>query len=235
MKYFVMAFTCLSLCIGSIAHAERTIQLTLTNTINFRGQVNQQSILYVIEEIEKLKKLRASPNTPIYIVLDTPGGEVLTGLALVKEIKKTPNVIFIMYHAESMGSFMPQFLDRPRLMVSEGKIFMHQIRSLLPPMTLEQLEMYIAQERNFQFWFYDKVSDRMDTDPQSLVDILRKEQEFNAIEALHMNMIDESVKITCSKMLTSARMTINKVDAVGKVVSSQRFSKCPLIRGQIIE
>lgn len=106
----------------------RQILLTKHNTVTFRGPVDVNSVQMAIIELEVLNIERKLKTDPIYLVLDTPGGDVDAARDLAKAIEDIPNAYFIMLDAYSAGAFMPQFTtDRKRLVADKAHVMVHRM------------------------------------------------------------------------------------------------------------
>jgi ATP-dependent protease ClpP protease subunit len=120
----------LVLCFGLIANA-KTIQLNTTNTVNFRGPVEWDSVTKVKMELYKKLKERGKKHYPIYIVLDSPGGSIAAGEAFIEFAKMYSNVHTISIFSASMASAIVEALPGKRYVLSTGVFMFHRARGLL--------------------------------------------------------------------------------------------------------
>ncbi len=236
MKSFLIAIMlAVSVLVAHPAYPKtmRTIDLRIDNCIVFRGEVREGTVKAVIDRLDHLVKLLGSNEMPIFIVLDTPGGNVDYGMELVKYVSEIPNVYFVAFVAGSMGAFMPQFLDRPRYMVKQGYMLMHEITFNCGPRHLADLQLCAEQATNEDMIFSLTVSMRMKIDLSTYHSFLRLDKWINSTEALEKNMIDEVVEIKCSKKLKDARISVKEYDRKGNILETLIYSQCPLIRNPI--
>src|SRR4051812_1505331 len=88
------------------AHKGTTIVLTRKNTLVLNTQVNSESVGRIIKEaraLDKQPKLTRN-DAPIYLFLNTPGGEVETGIQMIDALNSLNRPIHtVTLFAASMG------------------------------------------------------------------------------------------------------------------------------------
>ena len=113
--------------ISSAALAEQ-ISLTPQNTLVMRGEVTEQSMAEASKQLLALHTQRGSEQYKIYIVLDTPGGEVDSGNSFIEFAQQIPNVETVTMFAASMGSAIVQGLPGKRHITASGTQMFHRAR-----------------------------------------------------------------------------------------------------------
>ena len=99
---------------------------------NFWGDVNEDSCKDAIAKLDKLD--RRFPAKPLTIILNTPGGDVTSGLALYDHIqslrsqKKHHITIVVHGWAASMGGILLQAADR-RVVGAQCQVLIHEVHS----------------------------------------------------------------------------------------------------------
>jgi len=102
------------------------IILTKDNTVAFFGEVNQTTVNEVVSDVKKLNSTLPSGD-PIYLVLNTPGGEVETGLELISFLNSLNRPVHtITLFAASMGFQFVQNLGK-RYILEYGTLMSHKV------------------------------------------------------------------------------------------------------------
>ena len=91
------------------------ILLTPDNTVTIRGEINEKSIGSAQLKLAELNALRGSRIYPIYLVLDSPGGDINSGLSFIEYAKTIPNLHTVNLFAASMASAIQQALPGKRI------------------------------------------------------------------------------------------------------------------------
>ncbi|MEZ0209219.1 MAG: ATP-dependent Clp protease proteolytic subunit, partial [Candidatus Paceibacterota bacterium] len=113
---------------AAISNAQEIVKLGTANTVNFRGVVNDEMAQGAALELLRLNKLRGDKDYPIYIVMDTPGGNIDSGEAFIEIAKSIPNVKTITLFAASMGSAVVEALPGERLILDSGILMFHRAK-----------------------------------------------------------------------------------------------------------
>ena len=107
MKFLTVLAT---LLIASPLLASDQVKLTLKNTVVYRGEVNAESALDVTLKLTKLIIKRGSQDYPIYLVMDSPGGNIYVGEQFIQFAKLVSNLKTISIFAASMASSIVEAL-----------------------------------------------------------------------------------------------------------------------------
>lgn len=119
---------------------ESVIVLTSSNTVVLAQVVDGESVGRVLEEAKKLDEksegvfatamshMRGnSKNGPIYLFLNTPGGEIQSGLELVEGLNHLRRPVYsVTAFAASMGMQIVQLLNGDRLIMDHGVLMSHR-------------------------------------------------------------------------------------------------------------
>lgn len=102
-----------------------TSYLLKEHIISFFGEVTSESVENLMMQI--LWCASNDPKKPIHLYINTPGGEVLSGLALYETMKSVPNEIYgyVIGLAASMGSIIISACDK-RFIGEFGQVMIHQ-------------------------------------------------------------------------------------------------------------
>lgn len=224
MKLFLIVLALFS----SVANADlRTIVLSPSNTITLRGAVDDRSVSKAQSEFIELLKKRGA-NTPIYIVLDTPGGSVVAGESLIEFLSGFSNVHTITIFAASMGSSIVQALPGKRLMLRNGVQMFHRASIGMPPTEMEKvksiLDFYMQMVRDME----ERSSKRIGISLPVYQAKVADEWWLTAKQAIKENVADEIVKVRCTPSLINKAEEVEYQTFFGSVVIT--YSGCPLLQ-----
>lgn len=208
----------------------RIIVLREDNTISLRTAVTKESVAKVeIEAYAKSSNLSASE--PLYLVLDTPGGDVTAGRALMDSLKslnrKVPTITLF---AASMGFHLAQNMD-DRLITPSGTLMSHRIRiggldGQIPGEATTRLNAITRTSTIMD----EIVATRVGMDLNDYQELIRDEYWVEGSDAVAYHMADEVVLPRCSpEMLRPIQQSVQTL--FGGVVLT--MSACPLISGPI--
>lgn len=112
--------------------AETALKQEVLPIYQFWGEVSEDSCKDAIAKLDKLD--RRFPGQPLTIILNTPGGDVTSGLALYDHIqslrtrKKHHITIIVHGWAASMGGILLQAADK-RIVGAQCQVLIHEVRS----------------------------------------------------------------------------------------------------------
>lgn len=202
------------------------LTLGKSNTIVFRDIVTAQSMGSL--ERQLLAMSHELPiSTPIYIVLETPGGDVDAGLQMVDMAKALPQEIkTITLFSASMGFHIVQSLGE-RLITPSGTLMSHRV-------SIEGLSGSIPGEAVVRLNKIIKQSAEMDSSAAKRIGLSFKDYQalvhdeywISGPDAVTDHMADKVVYISCAKDLTGT-YTQNIPTLLGTV--SVQWSRCPAI------
>ncbi len=126
MKKLVVALLLLT---PAFASAETPlIKLKKSNTLSLNGEVTQQSAGILMKEARQMDQTLFSSDDPIYLILNTPGGDVEAGIALAEFLNGLHRPVeTITIFAASMGFQIAQQL-KERHIVRYGTLMSHRAR-----------------------------------------------------------------------------------------------------------
>jgi ATP-dependent protease ClpP protease subunit len=225
MFKFILAASLLAAVFQSKAE---TIILTENNSVLFNQSVTQD---YASKKtLEILAK--AAKTSPIYLVLDTPGGSVISGLQFVDAIKASgAKVHTITIFAASMGYQIVQELGT-RYIIESGTLMSH--RGSVSGMS-GQIPGELTSRINFLQSLLDGMSERASkrvgmSKPDYDAAIVNELWSYGK-NAVDTNQADKIANVRCSKELLAGQTT-QKVNTIFGQVNLV-FSKCPIITSPI--
>lgn len=208
----------------------KTLVLEKTNMVVLRGPVTEDSVARTQMKLLKVSR-RISKNTPIYLVLDTPGGSVFDGLDLIDFADALPQKVYtVTLFAASMGFNIAQALDT-RYIARNGTLMSHRA-------SLSGLEGQIKGELEERYGMIRRAVDFMDYTAAKRMGISVKEYEkliineywVHGYDSVREKAADEQVRLRCGSSLDGTE-DVEFQTFLGTVKA--QFSKCPLIRAPI--
>lgn len=225
-KVLVTIVATLLLSLGAVAE---TVQLNTDNTITFRGEVNETSVLKAQMELASLVAKRGKKDYTIYLVMDSPGGSISDGEDFIQFAKLVPNLKTISIFAASMGSAIVEALPGQRLVAENGILMFHRARGGVEGQfedgELEvRLEFYKKMVRSME----KRNADRMGLVLKDYKAKVKDELWLWSQESVTSGAADKVVSMSCSQGLIQSKDVITVFMFIFEI--DLEFSKCPLIR-----
>jgi ATP-dependent protease ClpP protease subunit len=191
MKYLIF----IVLLSASLANA-RAIVLTATNTVVFNQEFTAATVDMAIASL--LSKRAITPvGSPVYLYLDSPGGDVDASNTLVRAIKTISGVDVLCQNCASAAGYVLATAQY-RLVTPDSRILMHEM--YLPRVTAADLK------DTKQIKEFIKKSDEFNRRIYSVIGISKKEYEDHIIgkrwiiygeDIVPLHLADEMVTISC--------------------------------------
>ena len=125
-KYTLILLAALIGCTQAQSRDE-TVVLTSDNVLILDSEVNDSSVAKIMQDALTLDA-KLPKNKPLYLILETPGGSVQSGLSLITMLKGLDRPVHtITMFAASMGFQIAQNLD-DRLILPDGVLMSHHAR-----------------------------------------------------------------------------------------------------------
>lgn len=177
------------------SYTVQRVVLTVDNTATLMTDVNDRSVNYAIETLDTLDKTK-----PRYLLIESPGGEVVAGLNLVEYLRSDAGkgVICIANKAASMAFVTLQSCET-RLVTETTLLMSHGVSAGLQGDThsIEQQLKFMEQLENMLF---DIIATRLGITVEELKKHQRPEWWFaGAKEALKYNAADGVVSYVIVK------------------------------------
>lgn len=226
---FSMLFGLLEQAAYSKTQRPKLVTLTKKNTLVLRGVVSDESVAVLeIELMEMSAKLK--PTEIIYLVLDTPGGSVEAGSALIDFVHGLPNKVkTISLFAASMGFHIAQSLDE-RLVLPSSTLMSHRaslsgLSGEIPGELLVQVN-YLLRNLNRM----DQIAaERMKLSRSTYQHMIRDQMWLKGEESVTMRAADRVILARCDS--TFAGTTEILLGTFLGIPVMGTMSNCPLITG----
>jgi ATP-dependent Clp protease protease subunit len=211
----------------NIAYA-KSLVLTEENSVVFNQQVSEEFVSKKTLEII----LKSSKTSPIYLVLDTPGGSVMSGLRFIDVIKSLKiEVHTITLFAASMGYQIAQELGT-RYITPSGTLMSHRG-------AVSGIGGQIPGELNSRLNFIGSILSGMSERASKRIGVTKEQYDASIVnelwsfgqQAVNTNQADQVINVTCSEKLVKETYEQEMFTIFGAAVL--KFSKCPLISSPI--
>lgn len=210
--------------------APKHVTLTKQNMVLIRTSISQDSVNKAMEDLHKLDKARKNADeTPIYLVLDSPGGSIFAGLAFIRFAKHIKNLHTITMNAASMAHAIVQALPGTRYVLEDGILMAHRAKGGFRG----QFENGEVESR---LKIVKEVVRLMERRNAERIGISLKDYKLKVINewwslgkiAIEENVADELVEVTCSNELVEETYEVEVRTFFGS--GSVEYSKCPLFQ-----
>lgn len=210
-----------------ILDVKKTLNLEDSNTVTLKGPVTDGSVSTTMKKLQEISR-RVSKDTPIYLVLDTPGGDIMAGMELIDMAKALPQKVHtVTLFAASMGFQIAQGLNN-RYIVRTGTLMSHRARMEgLGGQVKGELESRYKMVRRAVDYLDTIASQRMGLDLQTYEGKIYNELWVYGFDALNEKVADETVLVSCGESLNGTYSQIFDT-FFGPVKVT--FNKCPLIK-----
>lgn len=175
------------------------ITLEEDNTIVLNEDVTEESIHELMLEITmKLDSLKKNP--VVYLVLNTNGGEVRSGIKFISFLKSLKiEVKTISIKSVSMGFHIVQNLGE-RLITENGYMMSHQMWMRVPVVELPVMEHGRLGAELKQTKRMDEIaSKRMKISYENYLNLIASTFNVYGKDAVKMNSADRVIRISCGK------------------------------------
>lgn len=205
----------------------KTITLEAGTTIVLRGPVTGSSVGKAMRELRDASR-RVPKTTPLYLVLDTPGGSIMDGNDLIDFAKALPQKVHtVTLFAASMGFQIAQNLDT-RYIVTNGTLMSHRASiNGLGGQVKGELETRYRMIRRTVDYLDFVASKRMGIDLKTYENKILNEYWVYGFDALEAKVADEQVMLRCGESLDGSDSMVFDT-LFGPVTVT--FSKCPLMK-----
>ncbi len=216
---------CLFLC--PFAYSEQ-LKLTPANTVLIRGEINDASVSKAMNDLSVLNKKRQLGST-IYLVLDTPGGDIESGETLISYLKSVPKVSTVTIFAASMGSAIVEALPGTRYITDDGTLMFHRAKAgLSGQIEMGEVESRLTWIKSIVLRMEKRNAKRMNMSLQAYKAKVKDEYWLDSGQSIATNAADKVVDIVCSQSLIEATDELHIESMFGSYTVS--FSQCPLFR-----
>lgn len=207
------------------------IELNTFNFFSIRDSITPNSISKAIMDISNLHN--SNPYIKeFYLVLDTPGGSVISGNQLIDYITylNTTGITIncIAKKAISMGFVILQSCPGIRFALPSSILMQHQMSTLVVGNILN-IESDIKYSKRLYEKMLIKQSLRIGIEPKLFLDKTRDDWWLDGEMAFENNVVDRLINLGCSADVIKQNVTIEKEGILGLTSKSIQTSMCPII------
>ena len=197
-----------------------------SNTLVFRDVVTQESMGHLEDQLNSMSH-KLSKSTPIFLVMDTPGGEVEAGSQFIDMANALPQeIITITLFSASMGFHIVENLGH-RLITPSGTLMSHRVaisglEGRIPGEAVVRMNHIIAETNRMDKVIAKRVGMKLE-DYQSLI---HDEYWISGQDAVNDHMADKVVLITCADDLNDSY--VQSMQTLFGTIKVE-WSSCPTI------
>ncbi len=205
----------------------KTLVLNSENTVSLLGPVDDQSVSELMVELNSISKL-GKKETPIFLVLNTPGGSVFAGLELMQYVNTLRRPVHVVAnYAASMGFHILQ--NSPKRYVTKfATIMSHRahggFRGDIPQQVTSRLNHIISLITIMDDQVISRTNGKYTR--ESYMELIRDEYYAVGANAINDGFADEVVTLECDESLNTFKTIV--VNVVFFSMEAE-VSKCPLI------
>lgn len=217
------------LALLSLSAQATEIKLGTANTILIRGVIDDASMGQAADKLLHLDKVRGEKGYPLYIVLDSPGGEIDSGETFIELAKTIKNVETITVFAASMASAIVEGLPGQRSVLDSGVLMFHRAKgSVSGQFETGEMESRLQFNKRYVRRMEQRNADRMGMKLQAYKKAVKDEMWLVSTDAVKASAADQVVSVSCTEALvnTKNRQTLNFFIFSIEVESSG----CPLLK-----
>ena len=225
----VLSIIVAALLAVSLSAQAKTIQLSSTNSVTFRGEVDDDSAAEVQLELMKLVAKRGFLQYPIYLVMDSPGGSIDAGNNFIEFTKTIPNLETVTIFAASMASAIVEHLPGRRNIIGSGILMFHRAKGGIQGQFEDgELESRLTLYKNIVRGMERRNAARMCISLESYKAQVKDELWILGSDAVSKKAADEVVDVTCTMELMN-KPAIKSVSFMGTNLNIE-FNGCPMIK-----
>lgn len=161
------------------------------------GEIDQAVVAKIVPSLLILDSLS---NDPIQLYINSPGGEISSGLAIYDTMQfiKSPVYTICIGRAASMAAWLLAAGENGNRMASENaQIMIHQGRTIMGG-TFTDLKINMDEFARTQERMIKILSRHSGNQAQQIADAIQRDRWMTAKEAMEFGIIDRVVASTCS-------------------------------------
>lgn len=209
--------------------ATKEVTLTPSNTVTMRGPIFDDLVRKTELKLAELAIKRGAANYPIYLVIDSPGGSIFSGLEFIEFTRSIKNLHTITLFAASMASGIQQAIPGERLITETGVDMFHRAAGGFQGQFEDgEVESQLAFVKSIVRSMEITSSKRIGISLLSYKAKVKDEWWMFGQQAVDAGVADALVVVNCSKELLEQ----HDITVVQTLFFSVRldFSGCPMIR-----
>lgn len=229
MKTLITGFlVCLSIGALVVAKGKDTpptsIHLTPTNHVTLSGPISPESVREASLKLHRLP----SQGMPLYLVLNSPGGDIRAGIEFLESIKSIKNLHTITINGASMASNIAQSIPGKRYVTESSSMMFHRAAGgIQGAFESGELENRLAYWKSIVLSIEKKNASRIGISIEKYKANVLSEWWIYGKDLISQGVADEIITISCSKELLDGTHKETIMTFFGPVESV--VSNCPII------
>lgn len=206
------------------------ITLTENNHVTLNDSVNNKTISVVINKLY-MNHYLLNKKLPMYLVVDSPGGDIEAGFLLIEAIKGLNRKIHVIcMFCASMGFQILQQASGDRLVLDSSYAMSHKARGSFSGEFPGQLDSrYYSYLKRIKMLDEHTVARTKGKQTlESYTKLYENEYWCTGDDCIKDGFADKKVTITCDKSLLNVEI-VEKSGFMGLISFKVTMSKCPLI------
>lgn len=215
---------------SKVTPAKENLTLEAKNTVTFRGPVMGTTVAKAIKEIAKIS--RNIPKTsPIYLVMDTPGGGIMEGADFIDFLQGIPQEIrTVTLFSASMGFHIVESNPGKRLITQNGVLMSHRAKGGVEGQFDGELESEYRMIKRKIDYLELTAANRLGLTLDDYKARIKPELWVHGFDAADAKVADSMVALRCGDSM-EGEDPIKLQTLFGEVTIV--FDKCPLIKDPI--
>jgi ATP-dependent protease ClpP protease subunit len=225
----------LATCSKAWGQVRQNAQVLLddSNSVIFRGEVNTDSVQSIQFELATLVLKRGFVAKPLYLVLDSPGGDIEAGIQLIEFAKTIPNLRTLTIFSASMAADIVESLPGLRYITNNGNLMFHRAKGAFQgQFEVGEVESRLNVAKKMVLGLEIQNANRLGISLIEFKARIKDEYWLDADASIKAHAADKIVDIVCSKELLEKRVKMEYFTILGPV--SLVFSGCPTFRAPIL-
>jgi len=206
-----------------------SIELNERNTITMRGEVTGASMASLERDFLAQIVARGNETYPIYLVIDSPGGEVDAGLDFIAFAQTYPNVHTVTLFAASMAAAIVEGLPGQRYITEAGILMFHRAKGGFEGQFEDgEVESRLKLAKDIVRVMEKTNAARIGINLQEYKAKVKDEWWLVGDNAVSYGGVDNKVVLRCTQELIQSTSVVTVPVMIFSV--NVEFSKCPLLR-----
>lgn len=203
--------------------------LNTKNTVLLRGAISGSSMISVTHNLLDAIAERGNKDYPIYLVIDSPGGEVFAAMNFVDFFSQFDNIKTICMYCASAAHMIAQLMPGERLVQETGFYMAHRARATFSgQFNPGEVEQRLKLVSSYITDIEKRVAARIGISLREYRKRITNEWYSTAGQAIEENVTDHVVKLECTNALINKRVkTTIQVMIFSKEIIT---SGCPTLK-----
>lgn len=199
------------------------------NFVAIRTEINFETVSRAQIEMAELVSRRGNKSYVIYLVLDSPGGSITSGLDLIESFQTIPRLETITLFAASMASAIVEALPGQRHILSNGTLMFHRARGSFQGQFEDgEVESQLAYSKSMVRKMEVTNSTRMQMSLADYKAAVVNELWLFGADNVTKKAADDVVTIACTDSII-VKKEIQTIQFLGLTMDIS-LSACPLIK-----